>query len=58
MSNLFLVAVQNGRFLYEFSYAIQGRSWGEGEWCRPEGLSIRADKINIVQEKDQIFCAQ
>jgi len=34
---------------------MQGRSWGEGEWCRPEGLSIRADKINIIQEKSDFL---
>ena len=33
----------------------EGRSWDEGEWCRPQGLSIRTDKINIIK-KNRIFC--
>jgi hypothetical protein len=30
---------------------MQGLSWGDGKWCRPEGLRIRTVKINIIQEK-------
>jgi hypothetical protein len=29
----------------------RGRSWGEAEWCLPWGLSVRTDKLNIIQEK-------